>query len=119
MYTVLIVIHAMVTIALIGIILVQRSSSEGMGLSGGGANSFLTGRAAATFVTRATSVLAAVFILLSLAIGILTTRTHANNASIMDKIQNSAPAATAPATDQKPATQEPAKPSQPSVPRPE
>lgn len=125
MYTVLIVIHAMVTFSLIGIILVQRSSTDGMGLSGGGSNSFLTGRAAATFVTRATAVLAGIFILLSLAIGILTSRTHTNAPSIVDKIQSSAPAATttpavpAPATDQKPAAQEPAKPSQPSVPRPE
>lgn len=125
MYTVLIVIHAMVTFSLIGIILVQRSSTDGMGLSGGGSNSFLTGRAAATFVTRATAVLAAIFILLSLAIGILTSRTHTGSTSIMDKLQTSAPAATtpadptAPAAAQKPAAQEPVKPSKPSVPRPE
>ena len=80
MYQVLIVIHALVTIALIGIILVQRSSSDGMGLSGNASGSFMSGRAAATFVTRATAVLAAIFILLSLGIGILTAHSHDHTA---------------------------------------
>ncbi len=114
MYTVLIVIHTLVTLALIAIILVQRNSGDSMGLSGGGGNSFLTGRAAATFVTRATAVLATIFILLSLAIGILTTHNHANNASLIDKIQSKPAAA-----DVKKAAPQPPKPAEPSVPRPQ
>jgi preprotein translocase subunit SecG len=113
MYQVLIVIHTLVTLALIGIILVQRSSSDGMGMVGGSSNSFMSGRAAATFVTRATAALAAVFILLSLGIGILTAHNHAGaSTSIMDKMTGK------PESQQAPA-QPPAKPAAPSVPRPE
>ncbi len=118
MYPVLLVIHVMVTIALIGIILVQRNAGDGMGLSSSSSTSFMSGRAAATFVTRATAVLATLFILTSLVLGILSSHMHTiNNSSIMDSVETTAPAATAPASPTtKPAAPEPAKP---SVPRPE
>lgn len=121
MYTVLIVIHTMVTIALIGIILIQRNSTD-MGLSSSSSTSFMSGRAAATFVTRATAVLAAIFILLSLAIGILTAHTHTERTSIMDKLENAKPAAVAtpqPAAGKPASTPEPVKPANPAVPHPE
>ena len=103
MYQVLIVIHAMVTFALIAVILVQRSASDGMGLSSSSTNGLMSGRTAASFVTRTTAVLATIFILLSLGIGILTARNHAaNTPSIVDKVQATAPA----------------KPEKPAVPRP-
>lgn len=111
----------MVTFALIGIILVQRNSGD-MGLSSSSSTSFMSGRAAATFITRATAVLATIFILLSLGIGILTAHNHETRRSIMDKLDTK-PAVTLPAG--KPATQEPAKPSgqpaapQPAIPHPE
>ncbi len=111
MYTVLIVIHALVTFSLIGIILVQRSAGDGMGLSSSSSTSFMSGRSAATFVTRATAVLAAIFILLSLGIGILTAHNHTNSGSIVDKINNDLPAASAPVV--------PKQPLKPAVPRPE
>lgn len=115
MYQVLIVIHALVTLALVIIILMQRSSTDGMGLSGSSSTSFMSGRAAASFITRATSVLAALFILLSLGIGVLTAHSHtANSGSIMDKIVNT------PASKDTPKTSLPTeKPAQPEVPRPE
>ena len=116
MYSVLLVIHVMVTLALIGIILVQRSASDGMGLSGSSSNNFMSGRAAATFVTRATAVLASLFIVLSLGLGILTAHNHAVSGSIVDRIENSSDT-NAPVTSSKP---EPVKePSKPAVPRPE
>lgn len=114
MYSVLIVIHAIVTVCLIAIILMQRSSSDGMGLSGSSSTSFMSGRAAATFITRATAALGTVFIVLSLGIGMLTMHNHANSASIMDKMDGKPVQQEAPK-----ANPEPAKPAQPSVPRPE
>ena len=110
MYTVLLVIHAMVTVSLIGIILVQRNAGDGMGLSGSSSTSFMSGRAAATFVTRATSALAAVFILSSLGLGMLTAHNHVTGASIMDKLENN---------DVKAASQPKKEPAKPTVPRPE
>jgi preprotein translocase subunit SecG len=125
MYTVLFVIHIMVTLALIAIILVQRSASDGMGLSGGSSTGLISGRTAANLLTRTTAVLAALFILCSLGLGILTARSHNSRESLIDKLESKA-AATAPAApsakttmpEQKPA-QPPVKKSNPSVPRPE
>ncbi len=88
MYKVLLAIHVMTTIALIVIVLVQRSSSDGMGLSGSSSsNNFLSGRAAASFASRSTALLGLVFILTSLALGAITTHNHVSNGSIADKIK--------------------------------
>lgn len=114
MYEILIVIHALVTLSLIVIILMQRSSADGTGLSGSGSNnSLMSGRTAASFVTRTTSVLATIFILLSLGIGVLTAHNTNGNGSIIDRIENRKPA---PATEPPKRVEEPVKN---SVPRPE
>jgi preprotein translocase subunit SecG len=117
MYSVLLTIHVLVTVFLIGIILMQRSASDGMGLSSSSSTSFLSGRAAASAVTRATAILATLFILTSLGLGILTARSHPGEISVMDRL-GSKPAATLPLT---PGTSlpAPAAPAKPSVPRPE
>jgi preprotein translocase subunit SecG len=124
MYNVLIAIHIIITLSLIVIILMQRTSSDGMGLSGSSSsNSFMSGRAAATFVTRSTGVLAALFILSSLGLGIVTAHNREASGSIMDKMV--VPAKTAPAVPrpETPAGQAapvaPATPVTPAVPRPE
>ena len=116
MYDILIIIHAIVTVSLIVIILMQRSSADGNGLSGGSSsNSFMSGRAAATFLTRTTSLLGAVFILLSLGIGVLTAHnSETSSGSIMDKIEGK--------KIEKPVITTPVKKEEsnkPSVPRPE
>ena len=128
MYSVLLTIHVLVTIFLIGIILMQRSASDGMGLSASSSTSLLSGKAAASAVTRTTAILATLFILTSLGLGIITARSHANQTSILDRIGNaSTPAApidhsSVPGT-QIPDTHAPTAPSpssaKPSIPRPE
>lgn len=118
MYSVLLTIHVIVTVLLIGIILKQRSASDGMGLSGSSSSSFLSGRAASSFTTTATSVLAALFILTSLALGIITARSHPGESSILDKLDSGKPAASAPASPATPSAPATA-PTQPSVPRPQ
>jgi preprotein translocase subunit SecG len=127
MFKVLLVIHVMIALALIVIVLVQRTSSDGMGLSGSSSsNNFLSGRMAANFMTRATSLLAIAFILTSLGLGIITTRNHNANSSLMEKIQSAPalPGAATPATTTptQPAATTPEKPAPapaPAVPRPE
>lgn len=104
MYSVILVIHVMTTIALIGIVLVQRSSSDGMGLTSSSSNSLLSGRSAANFATRTTSILATIFILTSLSLGFIISHNHVNSGSLADKIANR-PANAAPVTpDKAPAT---------------
>src|ERR1700733_5645479 len=66
MQTVLIVIHLLVVIALVAVVLLQKSEGGALGIGGGGG--FLTGRGQANALTRATAVLGALFFLTSIAL---------------------------------------------------
>ncbi|MBA4274760.1 MAG: preprotein translocase subunit SecG [Alphaproteobacteria bacterium] len=88
METVLLVIHVIISLALIGMVLIQRSESDGFGLGSGGGSNFMTGRAAANFLTRTTAILATLFILNSLALGIIAA--NRSSTSIVDTIEESA-----------------------------
>src|SRR5512138_3682395 len=68
MQTVLIVIHLMVVLALVGVVLLQRSEGGGLGIGGG--SGFMTARGAANALTRATAMLAVAFFATSLALPI-------------------------------------------------
>ena len=58
MTTVLLVVHLFVTLALIGLVLLQRSEGGGLGIgSSQGMGAFMTGRGTANLLTRATAVL--------------------------------------------------------------
>jgi preprotein translocase subunit SecG len=70
MQTVLIVIQLMVVVAMIGVVLLQRSEGGGLGMGGGGGG-FLSSRGTANVLTRATATLAAVFFATSLVLSIL------------------------------------------------
>ena len=73
MITVLLVIHLLLCVALIGVVLVQRSEGGlgGLGGGSGGMGGFMTGRAAANVLTRTTAVLAAAFMVTSMVLAIL------------------------------------------------
>ena len=71
MLTVVIVIHLMIVLALIGVVLLQKSEGGGLGMGGGGAGGFLTSRGTANVLTRATAILALCFFVTSLLLSIL------------------------------------------------
>ena len=67
MFTFLLIVQTLVAVAMISVILMQRS--EGGGFAGGGSPAgMMSARGAADFLTRSTSILAAVFVILSIAI---------------------------------------------------
>jgi preprotein translocase subunit SecG len=100
---VLLVVHILIALALVGVVLIQRSEGGGLGIGGGTAGGFMTTRGTANLLTRTTAIMAALFMLTSLALAILATRTHAPaGRSILDT--PAAPAA-------------PAQPAAPSVPQ--
>jgi len=72
---ILTVIHILLTVAMVGVILLQRSEGGGLGIGGGGGgggmSGFMTGRGAANVLTRATAILAALFIVSSLVLTLL------------------------------------------------
>jgi preprotein translocase subunit SecG len=69
METVLIVIYLMVVVALIGVVLLQRSEGGGLGIGGG--SGFMTARGAANALTRTTGILAAAFFAIALGLSII------------------------------------------------
>jgi preprotein translocase subunit SecG len=70
MEAVIIVIHLMVIVALIAVVLLQRSEGGALGIGGG--NAFLTGRGQGNILTRATTFLGIAFFLTSIALTVLS-----------------------------------------------
>lgn len=64
------VIQAIVAAALVAVVLMQRSEGGGLGI-GGSPGGLMSARGAADFLTRATSVLAVLFVILSIALAAL------------------------------------------------
>ncbi len=83
MSTVLLIIHIMIALALIGVVLLQRSEGGALGIGGGGGGGFMTGRGAANFLTRVTAGLAAAFFATSLLLSLVATRSEGPR-SILD-----------------------------------
>ena len=95
MTTVLIVIHLMVVLAMIGLVLLQRSEGGALGIGGGGGG-FMTGRGAGNVLTHATGVLAIVFFMTSIGLAFLA-RMESRPSDIFDTLPGqSQPAAPAP-----------------------
>jgi preprotein translocase subunit SecG len=65
MFAFLLIVQTVIAVSLIGVILMQRSEGGGLGV-GGSSSGFMTARGAADFLTRATSVLGGLFIVLSI-----------------------------------------------------
>jgi preprotein translocase subunit SecG len=107
MTTVLLIIHLFVTLALIGVVLIQRSEGGGLGIgSSQGMGSFMSGRGTANLLTRATAVLATVFMALSLTLALMNRGTSGVGGSLLENPPPAgapAPAGTAPATPAPPA----------------
>jgi preprotein translocase subunit SecG len=63
----LMVIHLLIAAALVGTILVQKSEGGGLGIGGGGSpGGLMSARGAASFLTRATAILATMFVIVSI-----------------------------------------------------
>lgn len=112
MITVILVIHLLIALALVGVILLQRSEGGALGIGGGGGG-LVTGRAAGNLLTRATAILATLFFITSLALAILANQSR-DGGSIVDDIKQPTPATSQSAPEQAPAT--PTTPSEPSAP---
>jgi preprotein translocase subunit SecG len=83
MQTVIIVIHLMVVLALVGVVLLQRSEGGGLGIGGG--SGFMTARGAANALTRTTGILAIAFFATSLALSIIA-RYGERPTDILDRV---------------------------------
>ena len=82
MENVILIVHLLLALALIGIVLMQRSEGGGLGIGGGGG---LSGRAAANPLARITWGLAIAFICTSLTLTILAAQ-NAGGLSVVDRL---------------------------------
>jgi preprotein translocase subunit SecG len=71
MLTFLLVVQAIVAAALVGVILMQRSEGGGLGM-GGSPSGLMSARGAADFLTRATTILATVFVALCIIMAVIS-----------------------------------------------
>ena len=67
LFNFLIVVQGIIAASLVGVILMQRSEGGGLGM-GGSPSGLMSARGAADFMTRATTVLATLFVSLSIAL---------------------------------------------------
>lgn len=92
MENVVLIIHLLLALALIGVVLMQRSEGGGLGMGGGGGGGgVMSGRAAATALGKVTWILAICFIITSITLTIIAAQKSAGS-SVLDRLGD-APAA--------------------------
>ena len=106
MTAVILTIHALVVLALIGVVLVQRSDGGALGIGGGGGGGFMSGRGAANALTRTTSVLAAIFFATSLGLAIIAGNGEADESLIQELTTEDTAEAAPVATPENPTSQD-------------
>jgi len=89
MESVLLIIHLMIAVALVGVVLLQRSEGGALGIGGGGGGGgglggMMSGRGAA--LTRTTAFLAAAFFATSIALSLIGG--GSDGPSLVDQIEN-------------------------------
>jgi preprotein translocase subunit SecG len=92
MQNVILVIHILACLALIGLVLVQKSEGGGLGIGGGGANSLMSGRGAAGAIVRTTIIMGGIFFVTSLALTSIANRSNGNPSGIERALEESSPA---------------------------
>ena len=84
MQNVVLIIHLLLAVTLIGLVLLQRSEGGGLGMGGGG-DGAMSGRAAASAITKLTWILSIAFICTSLGLTILQVQKSSGN-SVLDQL---------------------------------
>lgn len=101
MFTFLLIVQTLVAASLVAVILMQRSEGGGLGVGGSSAG-LMTARGAADFLTRATSILGGLFIILSILLaaiaGVSRESTTVDTSLAKPIEQTQLPVAPAPAT---------------------
>jgi len=97
----LVIVHLMVCVALVAVVLLQAGKGGGLAGAfgaGGGGQALFGGRGAATFLSKATVVLGAIFFVSSLSLAFLATKTRGTAHSLVQEAaKRSAPAGAPPA----------------------
>lgn len=95
MQNVILAIHILACLAMIGLVLVQKSEGGGLGIGGGGANSLMSGRGAAGAIVRTTIIIGGIFFATSLALTSIANRSADNRSGLERVLEETAPLAPA------------------------
>ncbi len=94
---ILLTVHMMLALALIGVVLLQRSEGGMGGLGGGGMSGFMTTRGSANLLTKTTRWLAGIFMATSLVLAWIAVHDHVSKSIITPEMPPvEAPAAPTP-----------------------
>ncbi|WP_299373409.1 preprotein translocase subunit SecG [uncultured Tateyamaria sp.] len=98
MENVVLIVHLILALGLVAVVLMQRSEGGGLGMGGGGGGGAMTGRAAATALSKVTWLLAIGFIITSMTLTIFAAQ-NASGTSVIDQLGITPPAQNAPSND--------------------
>ncbi len=98
MENVVLTVHLILALALIGVVLMQRSEGGGLGIGGGGGGGAMSGRSAATALSKLTWILAIGFLITSLTLTVLATRASQGD-SVIERLGATVDGTDAPAND--------------------
>lgn len=105
-FPIILSIHLLLALALVGVILLQRSEGGALGIGGSAGGGLMTGRAAGNLLTRTTAIVAGAFFLTSMSLAMIANN-RSGGSSPFERLNEVAPIA-APAA--------PAEPTGPSAP---
>jgi preprotein translocase subunit SecG len=83
---IILVVNVFVCVALIALVLLQRSEGGALGMGGGNPSGFMTARGAGDLLTRTTWILAFIFFFLSITLTVLTGKLHGGVDSLINHI---------------------------------
>lgn len=111
LHTLTIVFHVLIAAAIVGLVLLQRGrgADAGAGFGAGASGTVFGARGSASFLTRATATLAALFFVTNLALAYMSGNREAGPGSVVDRIQ-------APAKEELQQVEENQPPALPAVP---
>jgi len=98
MQPVVLVIHLILALAIIGLVLIQRSEGGGLGIGGGGGGmgGLATAKGTANMLTRATAICATAFFCTSMILGILAGKDSTARQNLLKSVTENVPVVAAP-----------------------
>jgi preprotein translocase subunit SecG len=100
LHTTLMIVHFFSAFGIVALVLLQRGkgAEAGAGFGAGASGTVFGARGAGTALSRATAILAGVFMITSLSLTYVGTRTVAAPTSVLDRMTQQAPGQSAPAS---------------------
>ena len=85
MENIVLTVHLLLALALVGVVLIQRSEGGGLGMGSGGGDSVMSGRTAASALTKLTWIFAVAFIVTSISLTVIAAN-KSSETSVMDRL---------------------------------